>query len=407
VTDPEPASVGSRRARSCHRVVGISSGRRGAELNRWAHPRHESGATRTRRLAFLCGLILPAFVLCQVAAGSCDLGRVVAGVDIAVSPETGDVIVVAQGLRVFRSTDRGSSYLQYSIGIEGSWPSVAFRGPDLFVAAGRWGEPNEIFLLHSIDGGASFSEPRVVFSSAANLVIDPELLVMRDGTLMVFASEMMSGNSDLVAFFIHVFWSTDNGWTWLQLPDAVVGPPFPPAIEDAKAFELPSGELLLAYEREMVDLGESRLEQIRSRDGGLTWEQPTVIWEDVPGSDNEPGGYLDVGPDGLWFLASTDEDSLETYADAVVKRKVSIDGGASWDDKATLVDELDQIVYGGAVTPEGMVVLATVRQFSTPPRFLDVYHIDPHVTGIWACAPPIFVDGFEEGGVARWSAIVP
>jgi hypothetical protein len=351
--------------------------------------------------------MLPAVGLCQAPAAPCELGRVAAGVDIAVSAVTGDVIVVAQGLLVFHSTDGGSTYSQVEVGIEGSWPSVAYRGGDLFVAAGRWGEPNQIFLLHSVDGGVSFSEPRVVYSSAANYVIDPELLVLRDGALMVFATEMTTGVSDAVAFVVHVLWSNDDGWSWQQLPDAVVGPPFPPAIEDAKAFELPNGELLLAYEREAVDLGESRLEQIRSRDGGLTWEQPTVIWQDVPGSDNEPGGYVDLGPGELWFLASTDEDSLETYADAVVKRKVSADGGASWADKATLVDELDQIVYGGAVTPEGMVVMATVRHFSAPPRLLNVYHADPQAPGLWACAPPVLIDGFALGDTSRWSSTVP
>lgn len=364
-------------------------------------------ATRAVLAAAVSCLLLPVLGSGRVAAASCELGGAAGGVDIAVGPETGDVVVVAHGLQVFRSTDGGVSYVQYPLGVEGSWPSIAFRGFDLFLAAGRWGEPNQIFLLQSNDGGASFSEPRVVYSSAANLVLDPELLVLRDGTLMVFATEIVTVHGDVAVFVIHVFWSDDDGWSWQQLPDAVVGPAFPPAIEDAKAFELPNGELLLAYEREMVDLGESWLEQIRSRDGGLSWEEPTVLWDDVPGSDNEPGGFLDLGLGELWFLASTDEDSLETYADAVIKRKVSIDGGASWTDKATLVDELDQIVYGGAVTAGGTVVMATVRHFSTPPRSLNVYHTDPHAPGIWACAPPVFIDGFESGDTAAWSSTVP
>ena len=352
-------------------------------------------------------LLLPVPGLYQTAGASCELGPAGGGVDIAVSDETGTVIVVAQGLRIFRSTDGGLSYSFDWLGVEGSWPTVAFRGPDLFIAAGRWGTPNEIFLLHSIDGGVSFAEPRTVYSSIPNQLIDPELLVLRDGTLMVFATEIFSRYSESVAFVIHVFRSADDGWTWQPLPDAVIGPPAPPAIEDAKAVELPNHELLLAYEVEMVDLGESRLEQIRSRDSGSTWEQPTVLWQDVPGADNEPGGYLELAPDQLWFLASTDEDSLETYADAVVKRKVSADGGWSWEDKVTLVGELDQIVFGGAVTSAGMIALATVRQFSTPPRLLSVYHADPHAPGIWVCAPPVFIDGLESGDLAAWSSTMP
>jgi hypothetical protein len=352
-------------------------------------------------------LIVNAFGPSEVSSSPCELDIVVAGVDIAVSPDTGDVIVVGQGLRIFHSADGGVIYSDRWIGTEGSWPSVAFRGSELFVAAGRSGEPNEIFLLQSIDGGASFAEPRAVHSSAANLVIDPELLVLRDGTLMVFATEIVSLESNVDAFVIHVFWSADDGWSWEQLPDAVVGPPAPPAIEDAKAIELANGDLLLAYEVEMVDLAASRIEQIRSRDGGLTWEDPTVIWEDVPGSDNEVGGYLQFGPDEIWILVSTDEDSVKTYANAVVKRKVSTDGGSSWGDKVTLVDELDQIVFGGAVTPWGMIMLATVRWWSTPPRVLYVYHVDPQVPGTWTCLSAIFADGFESGDTAAWSSTAP
>jgi hypothetical protein len=330
-----------------------------------------------------------------------------AGVDIAVSPDTGDVIVVGQGLQIFHSADGGVIYSDRQIGTEGSWPSIAFRGTDLFVVAGRWGTPNEIFLLHSLDGGASFAEPRTVYSSIPNQLIDPELLVLRNGRLVVFATEIFTPPGGGAAFTIHVFQSDDDGWSWEQLPDAVVGPPAPPAIEDAKAIELANGDLLLAYEVEKVDLAASRIEQVRSRDGGLTWEDPTVIWEDVPGSDNEVGGYLQLGPDEIWILVSTDEDSVKTYANAVVRRKVSTDGGSSWGDKVTLVDELDQIVFGGAVTPWGMIMLATVRWWSTPPRVLYVYHVDPQVPGTWTCLSAIFADGFESGDTASWSAVIP
>jgi hypothetical protein len=48
-----------------------------------------------------------------------------------------------------------------------------------------------------------------------------------------------------------------------------------------------------------------------------------------------------------------------------------------------------------------------VRHFSTSPRLLFVYHADPQAPGIWACAPPVFIDGFEDGSGGRWSAAVP
>lgn len=345
--------------------------------------------------------------LARMCAAACEIVPVGGGVDIAVGQTTGDVVVMGPGLRILRSTDGGLSYSDRWLDVDGSWPSVAFRGEDLFVAAGQWGDPNEIFLLHSADGGVSFDPPRIVLTSSPNRLIDPELLVLRDGRLVLFLTEIVVPVGGAAIFTIHVFRSGDDGWSWQQLPDAVVGPSGTVNIEDAKAIELEGGDLLLAYEYELQDLADSRIEQIRSPDGGLTWGDPTVLWDDVSGSDNEPGGYLQIGPDELWFLASTDEDVVETYSNAVVKRKVSHDGGETWTGKVTLVDELDQIVFGGALTERGKVVLATVRHFSTPPRILSVYHVDPSLPGAWFCAPPIFVDGFDDGDVDRWSEMGP
>jgi hypothetical protein len=333
--------------------------------------------------------------------------RVGGGVDVAVGPVTGDVVVAAQGLRIFRSTDGGLTFSDRWLGVEGSWPSAAYRGQDLFIAAGRWAEQNEIFLLRSTDGGASFEPPRVVYSVMPNRVIDPELLVLRDGRLMIFFTEIFNPPGGLAVFTVRTFRSDDDGSSWQQLPDVLVAPGGIVRIEDVKAAELDSGDLLLAYEYELQDLAGSRIEQVRSVDGGASWHGPTVVWDDVEGSDDEPGGYIAIAPGELWFLASTDEDSTETYSDAVVKRKVSNDEGVTWRDKATLVDELDQIVFGGAVTDRGTLVLATVRSFSSPPRSLFVYHVDPVLPGSWFCAPPLFVDGFEDGGGGRWSASHP
>jgi hypothetical protein len=112
-----------------------------------------------------------------------------------------------------------------------------------------------------------------VYSSAANFVIDPELLVLRDGTLMIFATEMMGGVGDAVAFVIHVFGQTTTAgrgssfrMRWLVRPFLLRSrTPGIRAPEWRAAAGVREGRWTLA----------SRLEQIRSWDGGLTWEQPT------------------------------------------------------------------------------------------------------------------------------------
>jgi len=336
----------------------------------------------------------------------CEIDQVPGGVDIAIGPTSGDVLIASAGLRLFRSSDGGLSYSARWLAIEGTWPSVGFRDQDLFVAAGRWGSPNEVFLLHSDDGGLTFDPPSTVFASFDNFLIDPELLLLSDGGMLVFLTEPFSELNQPTVFTVHLFHSDDDGETWQQLPDAVVGPE-EIRIEDPKAVELDTGDLLLAYEFEIEDLGPSRIEQVRSTDSGLSWGSPTILWDDVPSSDDEPGGYQRVGSGELWFVASTDEDSVESYTEAVVKRKVSTDDGLTWSASLQLVGEPDQIVFGSASDPNGHVLLATVRYYTTTPRTLNVYHVDPEAPGLWACRPLLFVDGWEAGSNDRWSAEQP
>ena len=352
-------------------------------------------ATLTGCLVMICARSYP--------QSTCEVARVAGGVDLVTVPATGDVVIVAQGLRVLRSVDGGFTFDEEPLGIAGSWPSVVADHERLLVAAGRWGDPNVVFLLNSDDGGVTFDPPLDVLVSSDTFLIDPELLVLSNGDLLIFVTEIVS---DPETFVVHAFRSLDGGVTWQWLSDPVVGPAHL-AIEDPKAHELPGGELLLAYEYEIQDLAASRIEQVRSVDGGLTWSAPSVIWDDVPGSDNEPGGYQRISADELWFLVSTDEDAVDTYTNAVVKRKVSSDGGITWHSKATLVGVPDQIVFGSAILPSGLVGLATVRFFTGGPRTLYLYAVDPNQAGPWFCGPLLFADGFESGGTDGWSLAIP
>lgn len=359
-------------------------------------------------LRFCCLSVIVVFTLllfsrAEVSAQTgCDLERVGGGVDITIDGVTGDLVVAGNGLRLFRSTDGGLSYTDQWLGVDGSWPSVVFSDGVLFVAAGRWGTPSEVFVMRSFDGGQTFTDPVAAYSSTANRLVDPEVLVAQNGDVLLFLTEIVTDIEGPGYFVVRLLRSPDGGDSWLWLSDVVTGPP-DVKIEDPKAIELPGGDLLLAYEYEIEDLGASRIEQMRSRDSGSTWESPTVIWDDVPGSDDEPGGYQLVEPGEIWFLASTDEDDVEGYTEAVVKRKASDDGGLTWRDKLTLISVPDQIVFGSSMGPSGHLALATVRYYTTTPRTLAVYHVDPEVPGAWACAPLVFVDGWDGGTGDRWS----
>ncbi|HSL18399.1 MAG TPA: sialidase family protein [Methylomirabilota bacterium] len=341
-----------------------------------------------------CGSTSPPDPACDVAPTPADL-------DAVTIPATGEVLIVTDGLTVHRSTDGGRSFATENPGLSGRWPSVVAGGSRLLLAAGFWGTTESwIFFTRSDDGGVSFAPPlEVAFSSAVRLV-DPELLLLDDGRLLLFFTEVDAART------VHLVESLDDGASWQPVSIPVIGPAGI-GIEDGKAIQVPSGVVLFAYEYELVELGASHLEVIASVDLGRSWGPPEVLWGDVDDADVEPGGFVWASPDELWFVASTDEDTAgRTYTDAIVKRKASFDGGASWGSAATLVPVPDQIVFGVTDIGDGLIGLATVRNYTVGPRTAAFYRVPAERPGEVLCSDTLFVSRFEHGLPGGWGLVI-
>ncbi len=326
-----------------------------------------------------------------------------ADLDAVTVPATGEVLIVTDGLTVFHSTDGGRSFIPDHLTIEGRWPSAIADGNEVFIAAGWWGDPqSRIFIIHSGNGGATFGPPVEIALSSTWRVVDPELLRLAEGRLLVFYTEVQPGR------IVHLAESLDNGASWSPVSLPVIAPDTV-SIEDGKAIEVQDGVVLFAYEREFEELGASQIEQIASADIGRTWSPPTVIWGDVEGADVEPGGFQRATPGELWFVASTDEDAVgdRTYTAAIVKRKASLDGGSTWGSAAVLVDLADQIVFGVTAIGNGLIGLATVRHYSTGPRTIAFYRVPAARPGELLCSGTLFVSRFEHGLPGGWSDVSP
>jgi hypothetical protein len=340
----------------------------------------------------------------MVDDAACEVSTTPADLDAVTIPATGDVLIVTDGLTIHRSTDHGRTFSTEDPAIEGRWPSVLAHGTDLLLAAGFWGSvESRIFVVRSPDGGQTFGTPAVVAESFGARLIDPELVRLADGRLLLFFTEI-TGVS-----IIHLMESVDGGLSWSPVATPIIGPAGA-RVEDGKAIVLASGVVLFGYELEFVEQGRSRLEQIASADVGRTWSLPTVLWDHVGDADVEPGGYLVTSTGELWFVASTDEDNVDVgrvYANAIVKRRTSSDGGETWSDPATLVPVPDQIIFGVTAIGDGLVGLATVRHYSDPPRVATFYRVPDTRPGEVLCSDTLFVSSFEYGLDGGWSAVRP
>lgn len=150
------------------------------------------------------------------------------------------------------------------------------------------------------------------------------------------------------------------------------------------------------------------LRRSRNPDLGRTWGPATILWQEVIGADVEPGGYQWASVETLWFVASTDEDSVgRTYTNAIVKRKANQDGGATWGSPITLVPVEDQIVFGVTPISSDQIGLATVRHYSGGSRTAAFYRVPVTRPGEVLCSDSLFVSGFEYGLPGGWNLIRP
>jgi hypothetical protein len=257
----------------------------------------------------------------------------------------------------------------------------------VFLVWVRRGERDRLMVMRSTDGGHNFEPPHRIWSSRREL-IDTEALLLENGDVLVFAVEVKGEpNSNRARCSALAFRSRDGGASWTRLRRPV-RTRYGVNLEDLRAVETETGDVLLAWEHELVEGGGSRIPQLRSTDGGTSWQEPTALWDDREGADYEPGGYVQVTAGELWFVASTDEEAIGgSYAEAVIKVKVSRDGGRTWVDKKTLVAEPDQVSFGGVMLDDSEVGLLSVRgnhATGTPGYYL--YIVDPSQPGRWWCA---------------------
>ncbi|HEY0845307.1 MAG TPA: sialidase family protein [Noviherbaspirillum sp.] len=190
-----------------------------------------------------------------------------------------------------RSTDGGKTFSAPQH-LAGGGAARPVRGPTLAVGPGKtvylaWttGEDNaaDIHLMQSTDGGASFSEPRIV-AKTDGYSDAPKLAVDRSGVVHLAFAESSGG--PFARYRIRTMRSEDRGRTFtamqeLPLPATDSGAAFPSLALDGK------GRMMLMWERYRGREQRPRgLAIAVSTDGGRSFTPPEI----VPESSDPAGG---------------------------------------------------------------------------------------------------------------------
>lgn len=301
----------------------------------------------------------------------CHLALVRGDVSGALSAQ-GEVVLVAHGPGVLRSEDGGETFEKVAGPQYMLWPSVANDGSRMWVSWVHKVAPSTV-VVAALGTNLGLKVP-VMESSRA--LIDTELVALGGGRLLLFVTEVDgSPNSNNAVYTIHCHMSATGGVTWAPRSVVVKGP-LGVNLEDARAVVLRSGQVLLAFEWEEEEGGESEIMTVQSDDKGATWSQPSLLWGGKA-ADREPGGFGWIG-DELWFVASTDESSPgRSYDGATISLIRSRDGGRSWSRPVLLIDEPNQLAMGLVVVDDA-VILPSIRRYNErEKRYVALYRIDP------------------------------
>jgi hypothetical protein len=323
----------------------------------------------------------------------------------AVRRASGELVVTGSTRGLLVSTDLGRRWAARPLPVDCLWPDLAEVDGRLLQSCAEPRPTARLLVLAEAEDGG-WQAP-VVVATTDELLIDTCLQPTASSEVLLFATHVdRPRDLDDAVYTVRQYRSLDGGSTWSE-PRVVVTGKRGQHLEDTRSLRLDDGSLLLLNEVERREGRRSVLVQRRSVDGGATWTLPEVVWR---GSDLEPGGYL-VLPDGeLWLVASSDRAAGGgSYGRAIIEARSSLDRGATWSEPFVLVGEEDQLSFGGVLLPGGDVLVPSVRHYNRPGRrSLALYVVADDGSGSWRCAlDEVFADGFDDPDAGQWEELLP
>lgn len=247
---------------------------------------------------------------------------------------------------------------------------IRARNGDILCSAESWGSS---LISRSSDNGQTWSKPITAARSDHGGAANPELLLLRNGTILLFYNLRTGDGAH--PFGIWVTQSSDDGKTWsgdrlLYAADTKAEN----GCWEPAAIQLPSGEIQLVFANESPyrNSSEQEITLLRSADNGGTWSKPKTISFRAGHRDGMPVPLVLSGGKGI-VIAIEDDGLLGAFKPAIVHSSMN----DNWNQP--LADATSTRRWGALRNPlpaEDYAGAPYIRQMSTGETVLSFQHTD-------------------------------
>lgn len=256
----------------------------------------------------------------------------------------------------------------YAASTSRSHSNIDTNGSGEFYVCTMHTSRNAVYFKKSTDNGVTWSS-EVTVASGLTSTADPTPLYVSSSLMFIFVRVIVGSD-----FIIRCYESTNGGSSW-SLKNSVytVATSGLNALEDIDAILLPSGRILIAWEKEVTDELAASGEFVYSDDSCATYSSVSTS-VGLDGSIDHEGGSFALRADGtLDMFYGSNDNGGSSYEYQQVWRITYSESTNSWGPKLLINESHSGVENNAIYTLSGDLIFTCTRQFDFTTPVMSTY----------------------------------
>lgn len=266
---------------------------------------------------------------------------------------------------LYKTTDGGqtaptSVSTIYAASSDRTHSNLAADGASKFYVTSKKADGAAIYLKKSTDTGATWGS-EVTIASSLSGATDPCPVYVSSSQLVVFVRVVNGAN-----FEIRCYESTDDGATWsLKNTPHSESTTGVNSLEDIDARMLPSGRIVIGWERETTEGAEARCDYIYTDDSCSTYSTVATIVNSTGTVDDEGGSFAERDDGTLDYYFGSNVNGGSSYHKQQVWVTTYDEGLDSWSAPSLFNESYGGVENNAAYTSDGALLFFCTRHYAS------------------------------------------